>query len=205
MLVLLERGGQHLKAFAPQLQTTFVKALSDPLREVRVRGGQALGKLMNISLRVDPLLSELSALCSQTDSNAIRNSIMEATISVLHLGGEKATPAALEKVRVMAIKNLYDEDDPVRLTCAKCLHAMSHYLNQEATTDLLLDLLGSDGSSDEFLDDPWSLVAGKLVGLGAVLSGSGSRGDEMRDEIFNFFERAGTKDDRTTIKIALGR
>lgn len=203
--MLLERGGQHLKAFAPQLQTTFVKALSDPLREVRVRGGQALGKLMNISLRIDPLLSELSTLCQQTDSNAIRHSILEATISVLQLGGEKATMTALEKVRAMAMKNLYDEDDPIRETCAKCLHVLAHFVNQEMTTDTLLDLLGSDATSDEFLDDPWSLVAGKLVGLGAVLSASGTRGDEMKEEIFQFIESAGTKDDRVTIKIAVGR
>jgi hypothetical protein len=70
--VLIDKGGISLKAFAPQLQTTFVKSLSDPSKQVRIRSGIALGKLMGLSTRVDPLLVELTNLCNSTDSNAIR-------------------------------------------------------------------------------------------------------------------------------------
>jgi HEAT repeat protein len=45
-----------LKAFLPQLQSTFVKALSDPTADVRSRAAVALGKLMTLHSRVDPLV-----------------------------------------------------------------------------------------------------------------------------------------------------
>ena len=59
LTTLLDRGGSGLKAFVPQLQTTFVKALTDPSRGVRGRAALALGRLMPLSTRVDPLLAEL--------------------------------------------------------------------------------------------------------------------------------------------------
>lgn len=34
LCILLDKGGVGLKAFVPQLQTTFVKSLSDPAKQV---------------------------------------------------------------------------------------------------------------------------------------------------------------------------
>ena len=75
--MLLDRGGASLKAFAPQLQTTFVKSLSDPSRAVRQRSAVGLGKLMGLVTRVDPLLTELSASCAAAEGNAIKASTLE--------------------------------------------------------------------------------------------------------------------------------
>lgn len=43
----------------PQLQTTFLKALNDPQRSVRLKAAAALGELIVIHVRVDPLFTEL--------------------------------------------------------------------------------------------------------------------------------------------------
>ena len=202
----MERGGPTLKAFAPQLQTTFVKSLSDPMREVRNRGGQALGKLMQISLRVDPLLTELTTLSMQADSNAIRNSIMEAIISVMALGGDKASAPVLEKVKNAALKNIYDEDDPVRNTAAKCLGSIAGFLSIAAISDVVLDLL-SDASSSGLSpsDEPWSLVCGRVVGLASVINCSGTKSEEFHQEIFSYFQTVGKEDDRISTRIALAK
>lgn len=111
LIVLLDKGGTALKAFVPQLQTTFVKNLSDPTKQVRLRCVEALGKIMPHSARVDPLLTELAIGCGggsvegaggtvgASGSNAIRASVLDALNCVLLISGDKATPAALEKVR----------------------------------------------------------------------------------------------------------
>jgi len=57
--LILTRGGPVLRAFVPQFQTTFVKALSDPSRQVHVEAIKALALLMPLSARVDPLIKEL--------------------------------------------------------------------------------------------------------------------------------------------------
>jgi len=44
--LILVKGGPALRAFVPQFQTTFVKALSDPSRQVRVEAIRALSLLM---------------------------------------------------------------------------------------------------------------------------------------------------------------
>lgn len=54
--ILLEKGGTSLKAFAPQLQTSFVKMLNDPMKACRSRAVLGLEKLMPLTTRVDPLL-----------------------------------------------------------------------------------------------------------------------------------------------------
>lgn len=61
-----------LKPFLPQLQTTFMKALNDPNRGVRLRSADALGKLIAIHSRVDPLFLELHTAIKATDDTSLR-------------------------------------------------------------------------------------------------------------------------------------
>jgi hypothetical protein len=74
--LLLSKGGASLKPFVPQLQTTFVKALSDPGSAVRQRGLSALSQLMSLSTRVDPLVAELSTSASVPGTPAAVRSAM---------------------------------------------------------------------------------------------------------------------------------
>lgn len=64
--------GVMLKPFLPQLQTTFVKALNDPNRTVRLKAAAALGKLSVIHTRVDPLFIELHTGVKNADETSIR-------------------------------------------------------------------------------------------------------------------------------------
>jgi len=61
-----------LKPFLPQLQTTFIKALNDPNREVRMCAAKALQKLIKLHTRVDPLFTELHNGVKNTEDNTIR-------------------------------------------------------------------------------------------------------------------------------------
>lgn len=69
ILPSLLQVGIALKPFLPQLQTTFLKALQDSSRAVRLRAAEALGQLVSIHTKVDPLFSEqLSAIRNAEDS-----------------------------------------------------------------------------------------------------------------------------------------
>ena len=57
--LILSKGGPALRAFVPQFQTTFLKALSDPSRQVRIEAIKAFALLMPLSTRLDPLIKEL--------------------------------------------------------------------------------------------------------------------------------------------------
>lgn len=58
--ILLDKTGVALKAFVPQLQTTFIKALSDTSsKHVRASSITALGKLLPMITRVDQIVTEV--------------------------------------------------------------------------------------------------------------------------------------------------
>lgn len=61
-----------LKQFLPQLQTTFLKALSDSNRIVRLKSATALGYLILIHQRADPLFMDLHNTIKNTDDSSIR-------------------------------------------------------------------------------------------------------------------------------------
>jgi len=61
-----------LKPFLPQLQMTFTKALNDPSRAVRLRSADALGQLVTIHSRVDPLFTELLKATKDADDSSLR-------------------------------------------------------------------------------------------------------------------------------------
>ena len=51
--------GAAAKSFVPQLQTSYLKALNDPNRPVRVQAVTGLTELLTLSTRVDPVFNEL--------------------------------------------------------------------------------------------------------------------------------------------------
>lgn len=61
-----------LKQFLPQLQTTFVKALNDGNRQVRLKAARALSNLIVIHSRADPLFTELHNSVKNTDDLSVK-------------------------------------------------------------------------------------------------------------------------------------
>ncbi|KAH0625453.1 hypothetical protein JD844_014982 [Phrynosoma platyrhinos] len=70
--LLLAKVGIALKPFLPQLQTTFTKALQDPNRVVRLKAADALGKLITIHAKVDPLFTELLNGIRTSEDSGVR-------------------------------------------------------------------------------------------------------------------------------------
>lgn len=59
LAALLAKAKDMLKPFFPQLQTAFLKALTDVNRSVRLKAGAALGFLISIHMRPDPIFNDL--------------------------------------------------------------------------------------------------------------------------------------------------
>ena len=94
----MDKGGKLLKPFVPQLQTSFVKALSDPSRPVREHSAAALGQLMEFSTRVDNLVSELSnnvTGSAAAETADVRQTMLGALASVFMNAGEKVSQGLL--------------------------------------------------------------------------------------------------------------
>jgi hypothetical protein len=157
--LILTKGGPSLRAFVPQFQTTFSKALSDPSRLVRVEAIKALGLLMPLSTRVDPLLKELvstslgdGAISGLEAASVvvIQMTTLEALATVLKHGGKKAKlPDTIPSALTAGKECLYHNDDGIRIGAAKVIAAACELLPSETATDVAMEILHADVDSLE--------------------------------------------------------
>lgn len=142
---LLCKAGKALKTFVPQLQSSFVKALSDPNGGVRLRAGSALAALMTIAQRVDPLVADLLRLLSSSAAAssaslpsqaaaAMRDadlliSALSALRGVVLEAGQSVSAASLTAVwKAVQQQFLPDPHDGVRASAAQVLAAVCLHL-----------------------------------------------------------------------------
>lgn len=159
--LILTKGGPALRAFVPQFQTTFVKALSDPSRQVRVEAIHALSLLMPLSTRVDPLVKELVSgargknvpVEGSAAAVAVQTATLEALCGVLDNGGSKAKlPATLPSALDAAKELIGHADQGIREGAAKVMGSSCALLGDEITQELTREMFLSHGdSSDEML------------------------------------------------------
>ncbi|XP_014362251.2 eIF-2-alpha kinase activator GCN1 isoform X1 [Papilio machaon] len=127
---LLSKVGVMLKQFLPQLQTTFLKALHDGSRTVRIKAGLALSQLVLIHTRADPLFVEMHNGVRNAEDAAVRETMLQALRGVLTAGGQKMSEqlalAVLATLTTPAL--LAHPDDPPRSAVGGCLGALVQWL-----------------------------------------------------------------------------
>jgi hypothetical protein len=102
---LLEKIPTFLKPFLPQLQRTFAKSLADTSSDLlRARAAKALGTLIKLTPRVDPLIAEL-VTGSKTSDQAVRSAMLKALFEVVSKAGRNMNEASRN-----AILGLIDTD-----------------------------------------------------------------------------------------------
>ena len=102
---LLEKIPNFLKPFLPQLQRTFAKCLADTSSDVlRSRAAKALGTLITLTPRIDPLIAEL-VTGSKTADTGVRNAMLKALCEVVSRAGGNMSEGSRSSVL-----GLIDED-----------------------------------------------------------------------------------------------
>ncbi|KAK6361403.1 translational activator of GCN4 [Orbilia blumenaviensis] len=122
---LLEKIPTFLKPFLPQLQRTFAKALADTTSEVlRSRAARALGTLITLTPRIDPLIAELVS-GSKTPDIGVRVAMLKALYEVVSKAGANMGEQSRASLITLIEEELEDNDDALLITKAKLLGAMS--------------------------------------------------------------------------------
>eukprot|EP00095_Tigriopus_kingsejongensis_P007819 maker-scaffold204_size260821-snap-gene-1.47 protein:Tk07819 transcript:maker-scaffold204_size260821-snap-gene-1.47-mRNA-1 annotation:"translational activator" len=161
---LLGKAKDLLKPFFPQLQTTFMKALNDANRSVRLKAGAALSFLITIHMRPDPLFNELQNGVKNADDSAVRDTYIQALRSCIEPSGERMSPP-IRKGIVQLLNSLLDHPEDVTRTCASgCLGAFCLWLPQDELQTVIDDnILKDDASLD------WTLRHGRSTLLSVAL------------------------------------
>ncbi|KAF4636926.1 hypothetical protein G7Y89_g1156 [Cudoniella acicularis] len=134
---LLEKIPTFLKPFLPQLQRTFAKSLADTSSEVlRTRAAKALGTLITLTPRIDPLIAEL-VTGSRTSDPGVRNAMLKALYEVISKAGANTGEASRNAVLGLIDTNLEDNDVAMAITNAKLLGALIKNVPSENATSLI--------------------------------------------------------------------
>jgi len=134
---LLEKIPTFLKPFLPQLQRTFAKSLADPSSEVlRTRAAKALGTLITLTPRIDPLIAEL-VTGSRTSDSGVRNAMLKALFEVISKAGANMSEASRTAVLSLIDTDPEDNDISMAITNAKLLGALIKNIPAESATSLI--------------------------------------------------------------------
>lgn len=162
--LLLGKVGAMLKPFLPQLQTTFIKALNDPTRAVRMCAANALQKLIKLHTRVDPLFTELHNGVKNTEDNTIRETLLQALRGVIAGAGEKMGEPIRKALTTTLLGLLGHPDDAIRVTAGGCIGALAMIVPDPELHTIITDhLIVNDPTVD------WTVRHGHAIALSAVL------------------------------------
>ena len=121
---LLEKIPTLLKPFLPQLQRTFAKSLADESSEVlRSRAAKALGTLITLTPRIDPLITEL-VTGSKTTNPGVQNAMLRALYEVVNKAGGNMSEASRNQILGLIDSDAGGGDEKMAITNAQLLGAL---------------------------------------------------------------------------------
>ncbi|KAJ4375282.1 translational activator of GCN4 [Neocucurbitaria cava] len=134
---LLEKIPTFLKPFLPQLQRTFAKSLADTSSDVlRARAAKALGTLIKLTPRVDPLIAEL-VTGSKTADEAVKTAMLKALFEVVSKAGKNMNEASRNAILSLIDTEADDSNDAMAITNARLLGALISCLPEDIAASLL--------------------------------------------------------------------
>ncbi|XP_005746121.1 translational activator GCN1 [Pundamilia nyererei] len=180
LTLLLAKVGIALKPFLPQLQTTFLKALQDSSRAVRLRAAEALGQLVSIHAKVDPLFTEQLSAIRNAEDSGVRETMLQALRFVIQGAGSKVDPAIRKNITTTLLGMLGHDEDATRMASAGCVGELCAFLSEEELKSVLLQHVLADVSGVD-----WMVRHGRSLALAiAVKSAPGKLcGNEYCDTV----------------------
>ncbi|XP_033149137.1 eIF-2-alpha kinase activator GCN1 [Drosophila busckii] len=158
LAILLHKVGVILKQFLPQLQTTFLKALHDQNRNVRMKAGRALSELVAIHSRADPLFNEIHNGIKNADDSAVRETMLHALRSIITPSGEKMSEPIKKQVFSTLLTMIGHPEDITRNSVGGCLGAMIRYMPTEQVSDLLNNHVFTEIGDDSFVKHGYTVI-----------------------------------------------
>lgn len=165
LALLLSKTGVMLKPFLPQLQTTFVKAVNDPHRGVRLRAGAALAHLITIHTKPDPLFTELhNAVIKTADDVPVRDTMLQALRCVIKPAGDKMSEDVRKSVVSTLSVLLNSDEDSTRLCAAGVLGITLKWLPAEELKTVVSQQILDDNENNN-----WTIRHGRSAALFSAL------------------------------------
>lgn len=167
MLMLLKRTPGQLRAFGPQMQSTFLKCLADTKRLVRARACAAIAAFAPIQPRLELLLQEMANLgCNGAFEGARAAGFFGCSRAFQNAARLPAN--AFSGILDLLIEGLRDEDNSVGLRASGAIGDLAHRVTDAAQFSGICDSLLAEEQSDSF---DFTMKVRLLRTVGLVLRG----------------------------------
>lgn len=134
---LLQKIPVHLKPFLPQLQRTFAKSLADTGSELlRDRAAKALGTLITLTPRIDPLISELVS-GAKTSDTGVKDAMMKALYEVVSKAGKNMGEPSKAAIFGLVEEELDENDDQIAIAGARLMGVLVRHLQKEEVVKMI--------------------------------------------------------------------
>ncbi|KAI9738850.1 MAG: hypothetical protein M1834_008357 [Cirrosporium novae-zelandiae] len=134
---LLKKVPLFVKPFLPQLQRTFTKCLADPSNALlRNRAAKALGTLITLTPRIDPLVAEL-VTGSKSPDEGVREAMLKALNEVISKAGKNMGESSRQAVLGIIDGDGSDTSDAMAITHAQLLGALIKNLPDTSSSQLI--------------------------------------------------------------------
>ncbi|GFU29456.1 eIF-2-alpha kinase activator GCN1 [Nephila pilipes] len=170
LALLLAKVGMMLKPFLPQLQTTFLRSLSDGHRAVRLRSAGALSYLILVHNRPDTLYNELHNAVKNAEDNSLKETMLHALRCLIKASGEKMSEQVRSSITSTMTNMLSYPDDSCRVVAAACLGTLCAFI-----PDREFEEIARENLLDDDLSLDWTLRHGRSVALMVGLKEAPSR------------------------------
>ncbi|KAJ8285786.1 hypothetical protein GJAV_G00030940 [Gymnothorax javanicus] len=191
LTLLLAKVGIALKPFLPQLQTTFLKALQDSSRAVRLRAAEALGQLVSIHSKVDPLFSEQLTAIRNAEDSGVRETMLQALRFVIQGAGSKVDPTIRKNITTTLLGMLGHDEDATRMSSAGCVGELCAFLSEEELRNVLSQHVLADMSGVD-----WMVRHGRSLALAIAVRAAPDRlcGEEFGASVLEAVLASATAD-----------
>ncbi|CAG8561777.1 6442_t:CDS:10 [Ambispora gerdemannii] len=159
---LLNKIPLALKPFIPQLQRAFIKSLADTSSaSVRSRAASALGILISLQNRVDPLISELVTGVTKSEPD-VRETMLDALESVVNKAGELMSENSKKNIVTVVVDSLSENTERVIVAASRVLGTLCKSLTPDEAEDIIKNHVLRDAHASY----------GTLLAINAILAES---------------------------------
>jgi hypothetical protein len=191
LVELVRKVGIAAKAFIPQLQTSYLKALNDPNLPVRNQAVIGIVELIVLSPRVDPVFNDIHNGIKKTEDPSLRNTFLQALSGVLKAVGPKVNEKYKMDIKdtLLQLQNTTHEGN--RLTASSCLGILCSCLSDDQLISLFRSHLVNTVSSND-----WGTLQAKGSSLSSAIDCVADRIVEcgLQDEVENAVVNLGKSD-----------
>ncbi|CAD6505328.1 BgTH12-00819 [Blumeria graminis f. sp. triticale] len=149
---LLEKIPALLKPFLPQLQRTFAKCLADTSSEIlRNRAALALGTLIRLVPRIDPLIAEI-CIGARSNHAGVKCAMLKALNEIIRKSGANMNESSRAAILCIIDTDFEDSDLSITIIIAKLIGVIIRFLPHETAANLIKNrILSAQISSSSIL------------------------------------------------------